>query len=137
MPKLRQNPITGDWVVIAPERAKRPHDYVQKRAKPKKEKGTCPFCPGGEAYKNRLPNVGTKHFWVVKNKFPAFVPKLDIILDAGADLYYSQKSTGDHEVINYTDHNKNLQDWPPSHFEELFTVYKPVSYTHLTLPTKA
>ena len=32
MPELRQNPITKDWVIIAPERSKRPDQFTHHKA---------------------------------------------------------------------------------------------------------
>jgi len=42
--QLRQDPVSGDWIVIAPGRRKRPHSTIKKKAKRKKTplKG-CPF----------------------------------------------------------------------------------------------
>ena len=54
MPELRQNPISKDWVIIAPERRKRPHQFRHHTVQEKipepdrKEKAKCPFCPGNE-----------------------------------------------------------------------------------------
>ena len=50
MPQLRQDRTTKEWVIIAGERAKRPHDF--KKVEPKAERPAydkdCPFCPGNE-----------------------------------------------------------------------------------------
>lgn len=124
MPKLRQNPITGEWVVIAPERAKRPDDYILPKPVPKKRTlEFCNFCPGGEAYQTQLPRVGTKHIYVVDNKYPVFVPEEAVTLDAGK-IYYSQKSIGGHEVISFVDHDKDIDELPTSYLDELFGVYQ-------------
>ncbi len=29
MPQLRQDPTTKEWVIIAAERSKRPHDFIK------------------------------------------------------------------------------------------------------------
>lgn len=124
MPKLRQNPITGEWVVIAPERAKRPDDYILPKPVPKKKTlEFCNFCPSGEAFNQQIPGAGTKHVYVVDNKYPAFVPEEAITLDAGK-IYYSQKSIGGHEVITFIDHDKDLEELPASHLDELLEVYQ-------------
>ena len=34
MPEIRSNPVTGDWVIIATERARRPEEFTQKKQKP-------------------------------------------------------------------------------------------------------
>jgi len=124
VPKLRQNPITGEWVVIAPERAKRPQDYILPKPVPKKRVlEFCNFCPNGEAYNAQIKGAGTKHVYVVNNKFPAFVPDEAIILDTG-HVYYSQKSIGGHEVICFVEHDRDLENLPPSCLDELFEVYQ-------------
>ena len=124
MPKLRQNPVTGEWVVIAPERAKRPDDYIlPKPVAKKKTLEFCNFCRGGEAYQTRIQGAGTKNVYVVDNKYPAFVPKEAIILDAG-EIYFSQISAGGHEVISLIDHDQDLENMPVSTLDELFEVYQ-------------
>src|SRR5438270_371255 len=47
MPELRKDPIVGRWVIIAHERAKRPHDF-KGEAQTQVEPGLCPFCEGHE-----------------------------------------------------------------------------------------
>ena len=63
---IERNPITGDAVIVAPERARRPNNYREPEA-------ACPFCPGNEAltppeiYRDGNP-------WRVRvfaNKYPA------------------------------------------------------------------
>jgi UDPglucose--hexose-1-phosphate uridylyltransferase len=51
MPEYRQNPLTGNWVIIAAERAERPNaiDSTDTPATPQADyERTCPFCPGNE-----------------------------------------------------------------------------------------
>ena len=79
MPELRQNLATRDWVIIANERAKRPHDYIEPERHLTTDTqpfydSTCPFCPGGEELDleiERLPETGPWQTRVVDNKFPA------------------------------------------------------------------
>jgi UDPglucose--hexose-1-phosphate uridylyltransferase len=50
MSVIRQDVTTKAWVIIASERAKRPHDFrraMPAAASPDHE-GSCPFCPGHE-----------------------------------------------------------------------------------------
>ncbi len=47
MPDLRKDPIVGRWVIIAHERAKRPHDF-RIESPPPESSATCPFCEGHE-----------------------------------------------------------------------------------------
>ncbi|MBF0543185.1 MAG: galactose-1-phosphate uridylyltransferase [Candidatus Riflebacteria bacterium] len=50
MSEIRQNLLTGEWVIIAPERAKRPVNLARSADKPviPQSSPTCPFCPGNE-----------------------------------------------------------------------------------------
>ena len=49
MPQLRQDLITGRWVAVATERARRPDSFTQAVKEPVAARDTCPFCPGHEA----------------------------------------------------------------------------------------
>ena len=80
MPELRKDPVTGRWVIIATERAKRPTDFVRDKVEIKGS-GFCPFCYGNEsktppeilAYRNdgSQRNAPGWSLRVVPNKFPA------------------------------------------------------------------
>ena len=47
MPELRKDPIVGRWVIIARERAKRPHDFKTETFAADSD-AVCPFCEGHE-----------------------------------------------------------------------------------------
>jgi UDPglucose--hexose-1-phosphate uridylyltransferase len=51
MSEWRQDPLSGRWVVIAPERALAPERLLRPRPEPRP--GPCPLCPGGEAHLGR------------------------------------------------------------------------------------
>ena len=86
MPQLRQDPTTKEWVIIAAERSKRPHDFIKTKTLIEKPpyKEDCPFCPGNEhltpheslAYRSGGP-ADSKGWWVrvIPNKFPALSPE--------------------------------------------------------------
>ena len=85
MPELRQDPATKQWVIIARERAKRPHDFIKPASPPSLpyHKDDCPFCPGNEsmtppetmAYrKDGSPNGPCWWVRAFPNKFSALVP---------------------------------------------------------------
>ena len=48
MPELRKDPVTGRWVIIATDRAKRPTDFVRDKVQIRGS-GFCPFCYGNES----------------------------------------------------------------------------------------
>ena len=83
MPEFRQNLATKEWVIVSPERGKRPSDFTKDKEEkepvpPYDEK--CPFCPGGEkntpAEVYRYPDEGDWQVRVVPNKFAALRPDL-------------------------------------------------------------
>jgi len=128
VPELRQNIITGDWVVIAPERAKRPNDFVFPESVKVTKKGECPFCVGSDGYKKneKVRKAKTKNFYVIENKFPAFVEdetKAEIrSFYPEKGFYRARPAVGDHEVIVYNDHDSSLVDMPKKDLGEMFEV---------------
>ena len=79
MPELRKDPITGRWVIIATDRAKRPTDFVREKVEIRGS-GFCPFCAGNEARPRRKSSPTARRqrpqharlvVRVVPNKFPA------------------------------------------------------------------
>lgn len=132
MPEIRFNPVTGDWVVIATERAKRPEDFVHKRERkevlPYVE--TCPFCPGNEAktppetFALRDPEGR----WIVRsvpNRFSALSPSGDVVKQRATRFRQSVSGVGLHEVIIETpDHSMTTALLPRSQIESILSVYR-------------
>ena len=52
MPEFRYNILTGEWVIIATERSKRPIEFAQSVVRPclPMHDPNCPFCPGNESH---------------------------------------------------------------------------------------
>jgi UDPglucose--hexose-1-phosphate uridylyltransferase len=78
MHELRQNVATGEWVIIAPARAKRPQEIASPSrpltAERPEWQATCPFCPGNEESELevlRVPDEGPWRVRVIRNKYPA------------------------------------------------------------------
>ncbi len=114
MPELRQNIITGDWVVIAPERAKRPQDFVIPKSVKVAEKQSCPFCVDSEGYKQneKIRKASTENIYVIENRFPAFIEdetkKSVRSFYPEKGFYRARPSVGDHEVVVIKDHETSL-----------------------------
>ena len=105
MPELRQNPITKQWVIIATERARRPHEFVQKRgdAPPLPSYSEkCPFCPGNEHLAPpeslRITRDGNWQVRVVPNKFAALSSEGKFFRKAEG-LKRTVAGIGFHEVV--------------------------------------
>lgn len=125
MAKLRQNIVTGKWVVIAPERAKRPEDFVMAAAPKRHLDGKCPFCLTNpeSAYKFSIKDAETTNIYTIPNKYPAF-SKEDEVISEGDAFYFSTKSVGGHEVIIIKDHQKEIYEGGWQLLSELFGVYQ-------------
>ena len=130
MPQLRQNIITGDWVVIAPERAKRPQDFVIPKSVKVADKTKCPFCVGSDGYKNnqKIHGGGSENVYVIENKYPAFI---DDESQASLRSFYPEEgffrakpSVGKHEVIIAKDHDTILPRFSKSLMNEFWEVIR-------------
>lgn len=104
---IRQDPTTKEWVIIAAERKRRPHEFAKRAtAQPvSQEEANCPFCPGREASTPkesfRIPaSKGTG--WVVRvtsNKFPALGQTGLLERREAGPLFREMDGVGMHEVI--------------------------------------
>ena len=129
MPELRKDYVTDDYVIIATERSKRPHDFIHKKEK-KSPKSKCPFCPENE---NMVPKPivdeikDDKGKWmirVIKNKFPAVKPKGNPEIQTHNKYYTFADAYGQHEVVIETPvHGKELEDLPLEHIEKVIEMY--------------
>lgn len=101
-PDYRQNPISLEWVVVAPHRRKRPDQHGYKKT-------ICPFDRGFEKIDEEIMRIGGKKKteWkirVLKNLFPI---------------------TEYHEVIIHSPkHNSSLPELPLEQVIEIFEVYQ-------------
>jgi UDPglucose--hexose-1-phosphate uridylyltransferase len=127
LPELRKDPITGRWVIISTDRARRPMDFVRESVRIKGV-GFCPFCPGNEgktpsevlAYGRNGSGRDTPGWSlrVVPNKFPAL--GIEGMLDReGHGLFDRMNGIGAHEVIvESPDHMSTLAALPQKSVEE-------------------
>ena len=133
MPELRKDPIVGRWVIIAHERAKRPHDF-KGEAQHQVDGGFCPFCEGHEdktppeivAYRERgtRPNGPGWRIRVVPNKFPAL--KVEGNLNKrGEGMYDKMAGVGAHEVIiESPQHHVSMATLSEDNIREVLWVYR-------------
>lgn len=132
MPQLRKDPITGRWVIISTDRAKRPEDFARERVVAKGGR-FCPFCPGNEsktppeilAYRpSGEPNTPGWTLRVVSNKFPALRVEGEINR-RGDGMYDLMTGVGAHEVfIESPDHMKSLAELDEKRIEDLFWAFR-------------
>lgn len=133
MPELRKDPITGRWVIIATERAKRPSDFVRDKVEIRGA-GFCPFCYGNEsktppeiiAYRGdgSTRNSPGWSLRVVPNKFPALGIEGSLNRQ-GEGLYDKMSGIGAHEVVIETpDHQKTLATLSTRQIEDVLWAYR-------------
>ena len=122
-PEYRRDPVTGRWVIIAPERARRPMSLAgaQPRHRANGERTPCPFCPGEEHDTPHevfaVRDAGSRpdgpgwHLRVVPNKFPA-------VRDDSA-------AYGRHEVVIETpEHISNPTALTDEQFRDVLLAYQ-------------
>lgn len=115
-PELRRDYIQEKYVLIAPQRKKRPHDIiVPERVKLKR--GHCPFCTpliDDQLAVLTIKDPTKKHPWLIKvllNKYPA------VSVD-------NPKAFGVQEVIvESSEHTPEITDFPISHIAKILEVY--------------
>jgi len=113
--ELRYHSTTGEWVLIAPKKAKRPNDfgtsYVKRVASPKKQ---CPF-ENPQKAGNDIP-----HFWfpekaplekwrlqVLPNRFPVLTHRYRTCASSFRHGMYTVASgVGHHDLLVTRDHHK-------------------------------
>lgn len=104
MNELRWNPLAGQWVTIATERAARPSDFAARflpvEAEPDRP---CPFCPGNEDdFPPALESYARDGEWrvrVVPNKYPAFRGDAPLDLTVLGPVFTQAPASGIHEVL--------------------------------------
>ena len=133
MPELRKDPVTGRWVIIATDRAKRPTDFVRDKVQIRGG-GFCPFCYGNEsktppeilAYRSdgSAANTPGWSLRVVANKFPALGIE-GFLNRQGEGLYDKMNGIGAHEVIIETPkHDMTLASLPARQVEDVLWAYR-------------
>ena len=127
--ELRQDIVTGDWVVIATTRAKRPSDFADfKRQENDPGVSSCLFEHPEETgqEKDTLIYQTSSGDWslrVFPNKYPAFVRgKTPRGREEGP--YFAMTGTGYHEVVVTRDHYRHLALMEPWQVSEVLDAYQ-------------
>jgi UDPglucose--hexose-1-phosphate uridylyltransferase len=133
MAEIRQNRLTGEWVIIAPERAKRGGNLVRPAAPAEvtEYEPTCPFCPGNEALsageQYRVDDDGCG--WLIRS----VVNKFSVLSSTGelASATAAQKTgesvngVGLHEVlVESPRHHLTTALLPIQHVQRILEAYR-------------
>jgi UDPglucose--hexose-1-phosphate uridylyltransferase len=132
--EFRRDIISGDWVLIAPGRSKRP-EVTSKEPFPQAQK-ECPFddpqaTGHGEpvlayAHGKRIESGGNLSDWTVQiipNKFPALTP------NGGQEpftsgLFQTCGAFGRHELLITRNHEKSFAEFSLPEIEEIIVAYR-------------
>ena len=111
--QLRQDLVSGDWIVVAPERGKRPHQQFKKAGKRKvASKVGCPFenpqTSGHEKPILIYSDVKNWQLQIVENKYPAFTHRNICVVPGKAGPYSVTETVGHHDLVITRNHNKNF-----------------------------
>jgi UDPglucose--hexose-1-phosphate uridylyltransferase len=133
MSELREDITTKEWVIVAPERSKRPQRKRTRSADqlPDWDAG-CPFCPGNESNTPkevfRIPDPDKPSDWsvrVIPNRFAALVPEGDTTRVEEGPFFRKMGGYGIHEVIiDSPSHNTPLALMPFEQVERVLTAYQ-------------
>jgi UDPglucose--hexose-1-phosphate uridylyltransferase len=135
MSELRQDVTTKEWVIIAPERGKRPKGSPKAKTSVADIPGwdsACPFCPGNEAETPeevlRIPAGKGSSDWavrVVPNRFAALTPEGDLTRTEEGPFARKMGGFGIHEVIiDSPSHNTPPALMPYQDIEKVLTAYQ-------------
>ena len=129
--ELRQDIVTGDWVVIATGRAKRPEDFSNNDYSTHHlddDTENCYFCDPEKSGQEKDVLIYHKKNgeWTLRvfpNKYPAFyrgrVPR-----SLAEGPYFAMTGTGYHEVIVTANHFKHLPDLEVIEVAEVFDAFQ-------------
>jgi UDPglucose--hexose-1-phosphate uridylyltransferase len=128
------NPVTGEWVIIAPERSARPILIATASTESSNPSESCPFCAGQEwqtppelnAYReaHSTPNGPGWRVRVVPNSFAAVKPELDPQpTDDG--FYFRAAGSGRHELfVECPQHEANLAHLSVEHVRQVARMWR-------------
>jgi UDPglucose--hexose-1-phosphate uridylyltransferase len=127
--ELRQDIISGDWVVIATGRAKKPDDFANfERIKDDKGIDEClfedPVASGQE--KDVLLYHTAEGDWTLRvfpNKYPAF-SQGDMPSTISEGPYFAMPGKGYHEIIVTRDHRRQLANMDVMEVAEVIDAYQ-------------
>jgi len=133
MPQLRKDPVLKQWVIISPERGRRPNDFRVENV-PVQDAVGCPFCEGNEkitppetmAFRKSGTEANQPGWWVriIPDRNPILVPTGDAGRE-GIGMFDAMNAIGTHEVVIEAPlHHQTLQSVSLDQVKEVIWAYK-------------
>jgi UDPglucose--hexose-1-phosphate uridylyltransferase len=125
-PERRQNLLTGDWVLVSPQRLVRPWQGAigEAVAGPGPHHDPdCYLCPGN-VRAGGVKNPGYDGVFVFDNDFPALLPASDDAARSADPLLVSEPESGVCRVVCYSpDHSQTMAHMPPAAIRAVVDVW--------------
>jgi UDPglucose--hexose-1-phosphate uridylyltransferase len=128
--ELRQDLVTGDWVVIATGRAKRPEDFAANKRVVIEEDldRLCFFCHPEETGQEEdvliyQTSDGEWSLRVFPNKYPSF-SKGEVLGHKEEGPYFAMDGTGYHELVVTCDHHRQIAHLSTLEVAEIIDAYR-------------
>ncbi|MEK7611809.1 MAG: DUF4921 family protein [Patescibacteria group bacterium] len=125
--ELRQDLISGDWIVVAPKRGNRPHELETKKSRKRAPKSTCPFEHKQLETVKPILRIGDERDWnviIIPNKFPAFTHHgvCPVIHEKGPFLV--TEGIGHHDIVVMRDHDTDFASVPLEEAVGVFQAFR-------------
>lgn len=129
MSQFRQDPVSEDWIIIAPGRKSRPADF--KHAKPERTPSPRETCPFEDLQKSEnlpildsFPDEKNWELAVIPNKFPAIQVNNDCANEGVSGPYKIVEGVGRHELVITRDHDRNITALSKEELRNLFLIFR-------------
>ena len=126
--EFRKDIVSGDWVLIASDRGKRPH-ALRHREENYQKPEDCPFedpqASGNGPSLLTFPE-GSGDAWriqTIKNKYPAVAPGLCSPIGE-REGYQVTQGVGYHELVVFRDHDRFFPDFTDAEMADVIRVYR-------------
>jgi len=131
MPELRRGATNHRWVIVAPERGRRPSDFQQKGTEQSDHvPADCVFCAGNEdktppeIYRSPISDGNGWHVRVVPNEYPALSDYDELGCERLDGIYERMNGVGAHEVVIETpEHCSEIPDLPEAQVARIVEAY--------------
>src|SRR6476660_3433915 len=126
-PHRRYNPLTGEWILVSPHRAKRPwqgqKEAVQGFNLPEYDP-ECYLCPGN-VRANGIQNPDYKDCYVFENDFSALLPEAVDYQEDSTSLFKLKPERGINKVVCFSPkHNLTIPEMEIAGIESIIHTWK-------------